>query len=83
MSVQDFFLKKGEIYMIKKYLHFIIPVLATAICSLLALSSLDLKVADWFQRPLKSTIENKNVIMINVDDTAVDQIGTWPFSRDV
>ena len=69
--------------MIKKYLHFIIPVLATAICSLLALSSLDLKVADWFQRPLKSTIENKNVIMINVDDTAVDQIGTWPFSRDV
>ena len=69
--------------MIKKYLHFIIPLLVTGICSLLALSSLDLKVADWFQRPLKSTIENKNVIMINVDDTAVDQIGTWPFSRDV
>ena len=69
--------------MIKKYLYFIIPILATAICSLLAFSSLDLKVADWFQRPLKSTVENKNVIMINVDDTAVDQIGTWPFSRDV
>ncbi len=69
--------------MIKKYLKFIIPFLVTAACSLLALSSLDLKVADWFQRPLKSTIKNKNVLMINVDDTAVDQIGTWPFSRDV
>ena len=50
---------------------------------MLALSSLDLKVADWFQRPLKSTVENKNVIMIAVDDTAIEQIGTWPFSRDV
>ena len=69
--------------MFKKYLYFIIPVLATAICSLLAFSPLDLKVADWFQRPLKSTVENKNVIMINVDDSAVDQIGSWPFSRDV
>ena len=69
--------------MIKKYLHLTIPVLAVAVCSLLAFSSIDLKVADWFQRPLKSTVENPNIVMINVDDAAVDQIGTWPFSRDV
>nr|MCR4954149.1 CHASE2 domain-containing protein [Treponema sp.] len=69
--------------MLKKYLYFIIPVLATALCSLLSFSSLDSKVADWFQRPLKSTVEHKNVVMINVDDTAIDQIGSWPFSRDV
>ncbi len=69
--------------MLKKYLYLIIPFLATALCSLLALSSLDLKVADWFQRPLKSTEESKNIIMINVDDTAVAQIGTWPFSRNI
>ncbi len=69
--------------MIKKYLHFIIPLLATIACSLLALSTLDLKAADWFQRPLPSTQENSNVLMINVDDTAVDKIGTWPFSRQV
>ena len=92
--MQDFFLKSvifgldpeiylREFYMLKKYLYLIIPFLATALCSLLALSSLDLKVADWFQRPLKSTEETKNVIMINVDDTAIDQIGSWPFSRDV
>ena len=46
-------------------------------------SSLDNKVADFFQRPLKSTEESKEVIMINVDDDAVSSIGTWPFSRDV
>ena len=80
LSEQDFFL--GE-FMIKKYLHLIIPVLVAAVCSLLAFSTLDLKVADWFQRPLKSTEESKNVIMINVDDTAVDQIGVWPFSRGI
>ena len=83
MSMQDFFFKKGEIYMLKKFVFLIIPVLATALCALLAFTSLDLKAADWFQRPLKSTAKNKNVIMINVDDTAVDQIGTWPFSRNV
>lgn len=69
--------------MIKKFLHFTIPLLVTAVCSLLAFTSLDLKAADWFQRPLKSTTENQNVLMINVNDTAVEQIGTWPFSRDV
>ena len=80
MSVQDFFL--GE-FMIKKYLHLIIPILVAAACSLFAFTTLDLKVADWFQRPLKSTVENKNVVMLKVDDVAVDNIGTWPFSRDV
>ena len=69
--------------MIKKFLYIIIPLLAAAVCSLLAFTSLDLKVADWFQRPLKSTQENKNVVMLKVDDVAVDNIGTWPFSRDV
>jgi len=69
--------------MIKKYLHLIIAVLTAALASLLVFFPIDLKVADWFQRPLKSTQENKNIIMINVDDTAVEQIGSWPFSRDV
>ena len=85
MKILDLF-KLGKFlgkFMLKKYLHFIIPVLATLICSLFVLSSMDKKVADWFQRPLPSTVENQDVVMINVDDNAVSQIGTWPFSRDV
>lgn len=69
--------------MIKKYLHFIIPILVSALCSLFIFSSMDKKVADWFQRPLQATVESPDVLMINVDDTSVDQIGTWPFARDV
>lgn len=69
--------------MLKKYLYIIIPVLAVALCSLLAFSSIDRKVADWFQRPLKPLEESKNVIMITVDDDTVSNIGSWPFSRNV
>ena len=61
----------------------LIPIISVALCSLLLLSSLDKKAADYFQRPLKATEESPQVIMINVDDDAVDQIGTWPFSRTV
>ncbi|MBR5402448.1 MAG: CHASE2 domain-containing protein [Treponema sp.] len=67
----------------KLLISLLIPIISVAICSLLMFSSLDNKVADFFQRPLKSTEESKEVIMINVDDDAVSSIGTWPFSRDV
>ena len=60
-----------------------IPVIAVAICSLLLLSPLDYKVSDYFQRPFKSTEESREVVMIMVDDPAVEQIGTFPFSRTV
>ena len=60
-----------------------IPIISVAICSLLLLSPLDYKVADYFQRPLKSTEESREVVMVMVDDNAVENIGTFPFSRDV
>ena len=61
----------------------LIPILSVAICSLLLLSPLDNKVADFFQRPFKSTEESREVVMVMVDDAAVENIGTFPFSRDV
>ena len=68
----------------KKSLSFIIiPIASVLVCSLLMLSPLDLKVADYFQRPLKPTEESPEVLMITIDDDAVSQIGTWPFSRTV
>ena len=38
------------------------------------LSPLDYKVADYFQRPLKSTKESREVVMVMVDDNAVENI---------
>ena len=61
----------------------LVPLLSVAVCSLLMFSTFDYKVADWFQRPLKSTEESSKVLMIKVDDDAVDKIGTFPFSRTV
>ncbi|MCR4899323.1 MAG: CHASE2 domain-containing protein [Treponema sp.] len=67
----------------KILISILIPIISVAICSLLILSPLDFRVADYFQRPLKSTNESPEVIMVNVDDDAVSQIGTWPFSREI
>ncbi|MBO4532710.1 MAG: adenylate/guanylate cyclase domain-containing protein [Treponema sp.] len=67
----------------KILISIIIPIIAVALCSLLMFSPLDYKVADYFQRPLKSTEESPEVLMIAVDDDAVEKIGSWPFSRTV
>jgi len=69
--------------MFKKYLYITMPIIIVAVCSLFLFSTMDKKVLDWFQRPLPSTPESGEIIMINVDDESVSQIGSWPFSRDV
>ena len=67
----------------KILISILIPVISVAICSLLLFSPLDYKVADYFQRPLKTTEESPEVLMVMVDDDAIEQIGTFPFSRTV
>ena len=67
----------------KKYFYLFIPLITVVLCSLLAFTSLDNKIADLFQRCLKPTKQSESVIMINIDDIAVEEIGSWPFSRDV
>lgn len=73
----------------KKLLKVIVPVSEIIIFALIVLvavvfvPSLDKKIADWFQRPLKPLEERSDIIMINVDDYSVNQIGVWPFGRDV
>lgn len=67
----------------------LVPVIELVLFALVVLlavifvPSLDKKVADLFQRPLKPLEESHDVIMINVDDASIDSIGTWPFGRDV
>ena len=67
----------------KKYTFLLIPFIAVAACSFLIFTSLDNKIADLFQRALPPTNESDNVIMVNIDDSSVNEIGTWPFSRTV
>ncbi len=67
----------------KKYTFLLIPFISVVVCSLLVLTSLDNKIADLFQRTIPPLKESDNVIMVNIDDSSVDAIGTWPFSREV
>ena len=67
----------------KKYSFLLFPFIAVTICTLLVFTSLDNKIADLFQRTLPDLKESDNVIMVNIDDSSVDAIGTWPFSREV
>lgn len=73
----------------KKLLKILVPVAEIIVFALVVLvavifvPSLDKKIADWFQRPLTPLEERSDIIMINVDDASINQIGVWPFGRDV
>ena len=67
----------------KKILNLIIVSLSVVVSSLFLLTTTDKKMSDFFQRPLKSTEESSSVVMINIDDASVENIGTWPFNRDI
>ena len=66
-----------------KKFFFLIPILCTALCSLLVFTTLDYKITDLFLRSLPSTPENPKVFMVNIDDYAIENIGTFPFTRNI
>ncbi|MDR0878694.1 MAG: CHASE2 domain-containing protein, partial [Treponema sp.] len=69
--------------MFKKYSFLFMPVLASALCSLLFLTSLDDKVYDLFLRAIPSLTENNSILIIEVDDTAIESVGIFPWTRDI
>lgn len=66
-----------------KFKNILIPLSAVIVSSLLCFTSLDNKIADLFQRALKSTPESSSVLLVNVDDITVEQVGTYPLGREV
>lgn len=57
--------------------------LCIAISSMLLFTSLDFKINDLFSRLDSPLEENPKVVLVAIDDDAVNNIGKWPFSRDV
>ena len=47
------------------------------------LRSIDLKAYDWGVRFASSRPANSNVVIIAIDDKAVQQLGSWPWPRDI
>ncbi|MDR2029072.1 MAG: CHASE2 domain-containing protein [Treponema sp.] len=67
----------------KKGYFIIVPFLVVALCSLLFLTSLDNKVFDLFLRTIPGLTEDDSVLLITVDDSAIEQVGIFPWTRDI
>jgi adenylate cyclase len=67
----------------KKYFHIFVPVIAVLLCSLFLFTTLDDKVYDIFLRTIPSLTENKSIVLIKIDDPSVEQVGMWPWTRDI
>jgi len=67
----------------KKQLYLIVPPVAVLLCSLLLLTSLDNRIFDLFLRAIPSLTETDKVIIVTVDDKAMENVGLFPWPRDV
>lgn len=67
----------------KKYLYLIIPAAAVVLCSALLFTSLDNKAFNLFLRALPSLKEDPSVLIVTIDDTAIENVGLFPWTRDI
>jgi adenylate cyclase len=69
--------------MFKKYSFLIVPVLAAILSSFLFLTSLDGQVFDLLLRTIPSLQEDKRILIIKVDDGSIENVGIFPWTRDI
>ncbi|WP_294428747.1 adenylate/guanylate cyclase domain-containing protein [uncultured Treponema sp.] len=67
----------------RKTFAFLIPLVCVAASSLLLFTNLEAKFSDLFQRFLPSTQIRNDVLMVGIDDFAIETIDSFPFTRDV
>lgn len=67
----------------KKYLYLIVPAISVILCSFFAFTNLDDEVYDIFLHATPSLKEDPSVLLVNIDDRAVDNVGLWPWNRDI
>jgi adenylate cyclase len=63
--------------------HIIIPLTAVLISSFLLLTSLDNRIFDLFLRTLPPLTEDPSVLLIRVDDSSLENVGLFPWPRDI
>ncbi len=68
----------------RKYIFILLPVAAVIACSFFLLTTLDRKVNDLFLRSIPTLTEDPSVLLIKIDDTAIDGVGMlFPWPRDI
>ena len=67
----------------RKTFSFLLPLLCVGLASLLLFTNMDAGFSDLFQRILPPSQIRDDVVMVGIDDYAVEMIGSFPFTRDV
>ena len=77
----------GKRAFLKKNLDIIILLLVSLVCSLCAFfnifTKIDYRFYDMLLGTGKSINEDKNILLIDINDASIDDIGVWPWSRDI
>ena len=47
------------------------------------LGKLDFRLYDALIKQRKEPVQNKNIMLVKIDDPSIKQLGEWPWSRDV
>ncbi len=67
----------------KKYISFLVALLAIGVCCLSHFTNVDNKINDIFIKASHPLEESPEVCLLMVDDDSVEHVGTWPWNRDV
>ena len=63
--------------------NLMLPILVVAVCSLLLITKMDCNINDLFMRALPPLEENREVLLVNIDDNLIDETGVWPLTRNI
>lgn len=66
-----------------KKVNIIVPVTALILSCLFIFTTLDKKIFDLFMLTKKDIPENEKIVLVSIDDSSVENIGTFPWTRDV
>jgi adenylate cyclase len=66
-----------------KHTFWVFPLVVTLVCGLLLFTPLDNKVYDLFLRAIPKLTEDPSVLVITVDDAAINGAGIFPWTRDI
>jgi adenylate cyclase len=71
----------------KNRLDFIVPAIVVAVFAVLAaigaMDGIEQRVYDLFLHVKPAEVENSSILLLDVNDQAINEVGVWPWSRDL
>ena len=67
----------------KKKTSIIVCATALLLSCLFIFTSVDKKICDLFMMTNKNIKENEKVVLVNIDDSSIEKLGSFPWTRDI